>query len=107
MCSALPAGPEKAEGSALTARLSRGQVTTVKDVRGSSALFLYRKVAAAPAREPVFVAGPPMDASEAAMSVRFLGCGLTASHPFQRYLRCIVLISEYSCCCNQVGWNST
>ena len=34
------------------------------------ALFLFRKVAAAPAHAPVFVAGPPMDMSEAAMSVR-------------------------------------
>ena len=46
------------------------QVTTVKDVRGFSALFLYRKIAAAPAHETVFMAGPPMDTSEATMSVR-------------------------------------
>ena len=58
-------------GMALTAGL-RGQVTTVRDARGAVALFLFRKVAAAPACEPVFMAGPPMDVSEAAMSVRSL-----------------------------------
>ena len=68
---------------ALTAGL-RGQVTTVRDARGSVALFLFRKVAAAPACEPVFMAGPPMDVSEAAMSVRSLASLIASSKQFLR-----------------------
>lgn len=59
----------------------------IRDVRGSVALFLYRKVAAAPACEPVFMAGPPMDMSEAAMTVRALASSVASPQP-QPYLLC-------------------
>ncbi len=48
----------------------RPQVTTVKDERGYAALFLYRKIPQAPTPVPQFMAGPPMNATDAVMTVR-------------------------------------
>ena len=42
----------------------------MKDERGYAALFLYRKIPQAPTPAPQFMAGPPMNATDAVMTVR-------------------------------------